>query len=101
MFLKKFLKQPNGVGSVLIALLFCAGVLFAFGFNGFNMGTTTDGDAEALLHMSMSGNCGGGGDDDDDDFVCECLTDEAGNKLQSSPAGIGPSSYLYQPKLRE
>ena len=80
MYLKKFLNQPNVLGSVLIALLFSAGVIFTFGFNGFNIETIAEGDAEALLRMSMSGCCGGD-DGDDDDFDCKCLTDEAGNKV--------------------
>lgn len=52
MYLKKFLNQPNAVGSVLIALLFSAGVLFAFGFGGFTVQT------EDLIIVS-SATCGG------------------------------------------
>ena len=52
MYLNKFLKQPNAVGSVLIALLFSAGVLFAFGFGGFTVQT------EDLIIVS-SQTCGG------------------------------------------
>ena len=85
MYLKKFLNQPNAVGAVLITLLFCAGIVFTFGFDGFNVETVSDSEAEALLRLSMSGCCGGGDgdddDDDDDDFDCKCLTDAAGNKV--------------------
>lgn len=84
MYLKKFLNQPNGVGTLLIVLLFGAGVIFTFGFNGFNIGTIADGNAEALLHLSMSGNCGDDDDDDGDDedeFDCKCITDSNGNKV--------------------
>lgn len=72
MYVKKILHQPNVVGSVLMALLFGAGVVFAFGFDGFNVSATTEGETEALLRMSMSGCCG------EEDYcycgsaVCKC-----------------------------
>lgn len=59
MYLKKFLNQPNAVGSVLIALLFSAGVLFAFGFNGFNVQSVGEDDVNSLLLMTASECCGG------------------------------------------
>ena len=49
MYLKKFLAQPNIVGSVLIALLICGVFVYAFAFDGFNIETATGGEVEAWL----------------------------------------------------
>ena len=49
MFLKKVLNQPNLVGTVMIVLLFGAGFVYAFAFDGFNVQTATDGEVEAWL----------------------------------------------------
>ena len=70
MFVKKFLSQPNIVGSVLIALLICAGIVYAFGFNGFNVQTATNGNVDAWLAQAGDGNCGGGGGDENP--PCDC-----------------------------
>ena len=66
MYLKKFLNQPNVVGTLLIALLFGGGVVFAFGFDGFNVQSVGEDDVESLLLMTASGCCGGNKD-------CDCL----------------------------
>ena len=76
MFVKKFLSQPNIVGSVLIALLICAGIVYAFGFNGFNVQTATNGNVDAWLAQAGDGNCGGGDEDREEgevgDEPCAC-----------------------------
>ena len=67
MFLKKVLNQPNVVGTVMIALLFCAGFVYAFTFNGFNVETIPGSEVEAWLASASggsSGSSGGGGTDD-------------------------------------
>ena len=70
MYLKKFLAQPNVVGTVLIAFLVGTGFVYAFAFDGFNVQTATDGDVDVWVAMASSGNCGG---DDDESDPCECL----------------------------
>ncbi len=70
MYLKKFLAQPNVVGTVLIAFLVGTGFVYAFAFDGFNVQTATDGDVDVWVAMASSGNCGG---DDDESEPCECL----------------------------
>ena len=65
MYLKKFLNQPNAVGSVLIALLFSAGVLFAFGFNGFNVQNVADENGTDIFTAISSKVCGS-------DLDCSC-----------------------------
>lgn len=61
MYLKKFLHQPNVVGSVLIALLICSGAVFAIGFDGFNVQAVAENSysdgIETLLRLSGSGCC--------------------------------------------
>lgn len=68
MFLKKFLNQPNLIGTLFIALLIGSGVVFAFGFDGFNVQAIAKsgcGDGiDTLLRLSESGNCG--------DDTCNC-----------------------------
>ena len=54
MYLKKILNQPNLVGSVMIALLFSAGLVYAFAFDGFNVETVTGGEVEAWLAQQAS-----------------------------------------------
>ena len=61
MFLKKVLNQPNLVGTVMIALLFCAGFVYAFAFDGFNVETTTGGEVEAWLAAADGGSSGQSG----------------------------------------
>ncbi len=56
MFLKKVLNQPNLVGTVMIVLLFGAGFVYAFAFDGFNVQTATDGEVEAWL-AAAGGKC--------------------------------------------
>ena len=85
MYLKKFLNQPNAVGSVLIALLFSAGILFAFGFGGFNVQSVGEDGVNSLFQMAASECCGG---DKDCDCIgstgCGCATYHAcGNKTSS------------------
>ena len=49
MYLKKVLNQPNLVGTVMITLLFGAGLVYTFAFNGFNMEIVTQGDVDVWL----------------------------------------------------
>jgi len=42
----------------MIALLICAGVVYAFAFDGFNIETVTGGDVAAWLAAASSGNSG-------------------------------------------
>ena len=79
MFLKKFLSQPNVVGSVLIALLICAGIVYAFGFNGFNVQTATNGNVDAWLAQTASEGCGG-----TDDCGSKCTVDGEADKCQGN-----------------
>ena len=65
MFLKKVLNQPNLVGTMLIVLMVCAGFVYAFAFDGFNVETTTQGEVEAWLAAASDGGSGGGA-------VCTC-----------------------------
>ena len=69
MFLKKVLNQPNLVGTVMIVLLFGAGFVYAFAFDGFNVETATQGDVEAWLAAA-----GGGNNDYDDPEPCDCMS---------------------------
>ena len=59
MFLKKFLNQPNLVGSMLIALMVCGGFVYAVGFDGFNVQTATGDEVEAWLAAASGGTSGG------------------------------------------
>ncbi len=52
MYLKKVLNQPNVVGTVMIALLLGAGLVYAFAFDGFNVETATEGEVEAWLEKA-------------------------------------------------
>ena len=52
MYLKKVLNQPNLVGTVMIVLLFSAGFVYAFAFDGFNVQTVTGGEVEAWLEAA-------------------------------------------------
>ena len=70
MFLKKVLNQPNVVGTLMIALLFGVGFVYAFAFDGFNVQTVTDAEVEAWISASASGGSSG---DDGDDVICDCL----------------------------
>lgn len=66
MYLKKVLNQPNLVGTVMIALLFGAGFVYAFAFNGFNVETVTGGEVETwLAQAAVPCSCG------KDHCVCE------------------------------
>ena len=67
MFLKKVLNQPNLVGTVMIVLLFGAGFVYAFAFDGFNVETATGGEVEAWLAQAGGGGSGSGGG-----AVCTC-----------------------------
>ena len=66
MYLKKVLNQPNLVGTMLIALMVCAGFVYAFAFDGFNIETVPGGEVEAWLAQANGG--GSGGDPD----PCDC-----------------------------
>ena len=70
MFLKRVLNQPNLVGTMLIALMVCAGFVYAFAFDGFNVETTTQGEVEAWLAAAGGGGSGG----DDEPGPCICLS---------------------------
>ena len=65
MFLKKVLNQPNVVGTLMIALLFGAGFVYAFAIDGFNVQTVTDGEVEAWLTAAD-----GGGSGDNNELTC-------------------------------
>ena len=89
MFLKKVLNQPNLVGTVMIVLLFGAGFVYAFAFDGFNVETATGGEVEAWLAAAGGGGSGTPGDCNcgnafchvrDHDFVAEFLGDFEGVK---------------------
>ena len=51
MYLKKVLNQPNVVGIVMIALLFCAGFVYAFAFDGFNIEIVPSAEVETLSRI--------------------------------------------------
>ena len=56
MFLKRVLNQPNLVGTMLIALMVCAGFVYAFAFDGFNVETATGSEVEAWLAQAGASN---------------------------------------------
>ena len=58
MFLKKVLNQPNLVGTMLITLMVCAGFVYAFAFDGFNVEVVTGGEVEAWLAAASGGGSG-------------------------------------------
>ena len=64
MFLKKFLNQPNLVGSMLITLMVCGGFVYAVGFDGFNVQTATGDEVEAWLEAASGGGSGSNGSND-------------------------------------
>ena len=76
MYLKKVLNQPNLVGTVMIALLFSAGLVYAFAFDGFNVETVTGGEVEAWLAQAGDDNSG----EEPDEEPCDC-------GFQSCPGG--------------
>ena len=76
MYLKKVLNQPNLVGTVMIVLLFGAGFVYAFAFDGFNVETVTGGEVEAWIAQA--------GDDNSGDPVYTCDSDAC--KGNSNPA---------------
>ena len=55
---EKSLNQPNLVGTMLIALMVCAGFVYAFAFDGFNVEVVTGGEVEAWLGLSVGPNYG-------------------------------------------
>ncbi len=65
MFLSKVLHKPNWVGVIMITLLFGAGFIYAFAFDGFNIETVPGGEVEAWL--ASAGGSGSGGSDTPDD----------------------------------
>ncbi len=76
MFFKKFLNQPNVIGSVLIVLMICSGLVYTFAFNGFNVETATGGEVEAWLAAAGGGSSGGSGGGGTDDTPSESPTPE-------------------------
>ena len=60
MYFEKVLNHPNVVGLVMIALLFCAGFVYAFAFDGFHVETVSSAEVDAWLAaasgVSNSGN---------------------------------------------
>lgn len=65
MFLSKVLHKPNLVGVIMITLLFGAGFIYAFAFDGFNIEKVTGSEVEAWL--AATGGSGSGGDDTPED----------------------------------
>ena len=65
MFLSKVLHKPNWVGVIMITLLFGAGFIYAFAFDGFNIEKVTGSEVEVWL--ASTGDSGSGGDDTPDD----------------------------------
>ena len=58
MYFKKVLNQPNLVGTMLIALMVCAGFVYAFAFDGFNIETVPGAEVEAWLAQANGGGSG-------------------------------------------
>ena len=88
MFLKKVLNQPNLVGSMLITLMVCGGLVYAVGFDGFNVETATGGEVEAWLEAANGGGsgnsytcdnaaCGGNGNANDQYSGCPARKGQA------------------------
>ena len=69
MYLEKVLNHPNVVGIVMIALLFCAGFVYAFAFDGFQVETVSSAEVEAWLAQAGGGDYGG---DDPEPPDCDC-----------------------------
>ena len=63
MFLSKVLHKPNLVGVIMIVLLFGAGFIYAFAFDGFNIEKVTGGEVEAWLTSASDGGSGDGNND--------------------------------------
>ncbi len=60
MYLKKVLNQPTVVGTVMITLLFGAGFVYAFAFDGFNVETVPSGEVDAWIAETGGVSSGGG-----------------------------------------
>ena len=96
MFLKKVLNQPNLIGSMLIALMICGGLVYTFAFDGFNVQTVTDSEVEAWLAAAGDGSSGGSGGSGSDDMSPESPTpenpedDEEENTPPEEPAPEDP-----------
>ncbi len=73
MFLKKVLNQPQVVGTVMIALMVCAGFVYAFAFDGFNVETATGGEVESWFAGTTPEICKPNGNE-----ICE-IRDKYGN----------------------
>ena len=95
MFLKKVLNQPNVVGTVMIALLFGAGFVYAFAFDGFNVETVPGSEVHALIELSVGPNYGKNCDNDgcvqswagctgSADNPCTNCTDQSSNCTQGT-----------------
>ena len=79
MYLKKFLAQPNLVGTVMIALMVCGGFVYAFAFDGFNVETATGGEVEAWLAQAGGGNYSYTCDQDCSHILCPAKTQNTGD----------------------
>lgn len=95
MFLSKVLYKPNLVGVIMITLLFGAGFIYAFAFDGFNIEKVTGSEVEAWLAAAggeSSGGSGGGGTDDTppESPTPENPEDEEGGTEESSPEESSP-----------
>ncbi len=67
MFLKKVLNQPTVVGTMMIALLFGAGFVYAFALDGFNVEIVPGGEVDAWLATAGGLSYGDNGQGD-----CNC-----------------------------
>ena len=83
MFLKKVLNQPNVVGTVMIALLFGAGFVYAFAFDGFNVETVPGSEVDAWL--AAAGGVSSGGDYTCNSDACKG-NGNAGDQYSGCPA---------------
>ena len=91
MYFKKFLNQPNLVGTVMIALLIGSGFIYTFAFHGFNVETVPGAEVEIWIAQAEGGE--GYGEDDDDTPEegdpapdgeapkCDCRDCSCGNKV--------------------
>ena len=86
MFLSKVLHKPHLVGVIMIVLLFGAGFIYAFAFDGFNIEKVTGSEVEAWLASTSDSGSGGG---DDDDTPPESPTPENPEGEGDPPEGEG------------
>ncbi len=106
MFFKKFLNQPNVVGSVLIALMVCSGFVYAFAFDGFSIEAVSGTEVDAWLAEANGGSYSGYtpdpcdcldgwlyGENDPEDYECPpklCKSiDDCGGRIATCAANCG------------